>query len=97
MSEENGEEEEGVISEEEQETLIAARRDEIQDHPHEGEGAPMTIAVLQDARSTHTSLVEQDEETAAEGLDHPLQNGQHLQAAQGLVQSPHLVGVLDGP
>ena len=88
--------EEAAISEEEQETLIAARRDESQDL-HEGEGALMTTVLLRDARLTHTSLVRQGEEIVAEGLDHPPQNGPHLQATQDRAQSRHLAGVPDGP
>lgn len=89
--------EEAAISEEEQETLIAARRDESRDLPHEGEGALMTIVLLRDVRLTHTSLVRQGEEMVAEGLDHPPQNGPHLQATQDRTQSRHLAGVPDGP
>ena len=89
--------EEAAISEEEQETLIAAHRDESRDPLHGGEGALMTIVLLRDARLTHTSLVRQGEEMVAEGLDHPPQNGPHLQATQDRAQSRHLAGVPDGP
>jgi hypothetical protein len=97
VSEVNVEGAEGAIFEEEQETLIAAHRDEIQDPPREEEEALMTIVVLQDARLTHTSLVGQGEKMAAEGLDHPPQNGPHLQVAQDRAQSRPLVDAPDGP